>query len=318
VAVGIVAAVIWILSRSTAFLRRLVRAYTYLAAWVMAFRLEIRPRGRDEVELHYRGRGIRGPPGVARIGRPGEWPVPIVEGARRDAEKSPLWSIVRRIRIPLPMDVAPLLASHAWEAVIVTVEPQTRSRLDLYRRIPRGLLHRASRHTAVTTYAGPSLVADLGTQWTKGRATGIVHAVGRPIRSIEGVRLDVNGDRSGALSPSQLEVDGVSLVLLQGDPNGASEVPTPATRLETAALRDFAVALVEKGAHSVLVVPALPEPTLRQVVEKLGTFSGRALRNRAERLAATRAIRDLLSGLPGRTHAEAALEVTLFEAERSA
>lgn len=223
-----------------------------------------------------------------------------------------------RVRINAELLVSPVLQRHAWELAIARSSPRIRELVGLYRTVvgPDGPGERSDASHPFLFHGPPALAS----AWTVTPA-GVVHAIGRPVRELDAMRLDVGrGARSSkgsaALSTSELVPAQGSLVILQGDPAGAGELPTEASRLDNARLRELAVALVEQGAGPVLVIPTVPTASARTLIGDLT----RLLEHQPHRdlevaLALATAVRAQLWALEDEAHQAASLEVTLFVPE---
>lgn len=211
---------------------------------------------------------------------------------------------------PLALAVEAGIAVHAWEAAVLAAHPSLREGYAPWRPVS---VTRAPAAEAVEggLRASVALRASLG----RGLAgPGVIHAIGRPVRTGDRIALDLGDEVAGAapLVPADLAPTGAQLVILQGAPQAASESPTDAVRSEVCLLRELALALVGRGVAEVIVVPPVPEATLRGLarVEDDAPRLGRPFRRRRDRLALSHAIRHHLWGLGDDAHEAAALEVT--------
>ena len=176
------------------------------------------------------------------------------------------------------------------------------------------------------TPRSPTLIeAQIAQAWLEGcgvgdlgEIRGIAHLVGRPRRLVGSIELERTrpGDRASLPGRAELasrrfdDLD-VVLQLAPQDFDQASD----ATRTELGLLRELAGGLIERGASSVLVIPAVAhshlEAVATEVARALGKRSERKLRRLVE---AVRRCRAALSGISFADHAIVANEITLFVA----
>jgi hypothetical protein len=204
------------------------------------------------------------------------------------------------------LNVARNLMSFAWEVALL----EDLRNAVAWRAAPE-VMSDAPRATAGQHLEGriDPAVANawtLGTGEPPGAILGMVHVLGRPRRALSAIDLQL---ASGALWNVEA-LDGVDVVLQLA--RQASDHASAATRTEIGILRELAASLIERGARSVIVLPAIAVGDVNHVVVDLAVALGAAPARSLARLAAgVRACRTALAHLPGE-HAAIADEVTLL------
>lgn len=293
------------------------------ARWPWRYRpgLTLRP-GRDgqaigTVQLPYRVAEVPLP--VPQIGLLPSWEAAeaILLPFHADIRKSAPQTVLARI------EVASALCNHAWEANLVAPTEN----LVTWRSIARpwtppfsGTIVRGLHGVASTTSTMPTYVErEIASAWLHGcavtsleRIQGIAHLVGRPRRRVGGVDLE-RALPASAATPVQMSRRYDNLdVVLQLAPQEQDQAST-ATRTEMGLLRELATTLVERGAHSVIVLPAMARGEVEGLVTALARIMGTAPERELARLAeALRACRRRLAEITHGDHVVVANEVTLL------
>ncbi len=235
---------------------------------------------------------------------------------------------------PLPVvaraEIARAATAAAWEASLVKDLPN----LVIWRAVRRSTTVRTSRdeHARGTdtsqpmTPRAPTYVeAQIAKAWLAGcevpelgLVQGIAHLVGRPRRLVGSIDLERThpGDRATLPGRSELaerRLDDLDVVL-QLAPQGHDQA-SAATRTELGLLRELAGSLIERGARSVLVIPAVSQDRVHDVVAAVARALGRAPERKLARLVeAARRCRAAIAGITFADHRIVADEVTLFVA----
>jgi hypothetical protein len=213
---------------------------------------------------------------------------------------------------PLPLRIDPALAGYGWEATLAELDHRLAANLEPVRIV-------AGPGRAVAAPNAGALVASAAvrTQLGKGLVgAGLVHAIGRPVRGMATIALDL-GDDVGARGPmpaSAIATSGTPLLVLQGASQASSEVPSEATRNEVVLLRELATIALRQGVAMVLVLPPVPVATMFSLIAAVQEALTGAP-NRARAIAMARAARTHLAAIDDAAHCAAAREVTLFVTE---
>ena len=232
-----------------------------------------------------------------RMPRPGEKPSlaattaddagkPALRSLRHDVAKfAPRLALVRA-------EVARSLGPFVWEAPLVAGLPQ----LVVWRAVEQ---HALPAKIASESHFDERVVG----VWQR-HTRDVIHLIGRARRTAagidlgEGVRLFTGAD-----------------VVLQLEPQDYDQAST-ATRTELGILRELASTLIERGARSVIVIPAVAHDELIAVVKVLARAMGAAPARKLERLAeAVRLTRAHIAAIPHGDHLVIADEITLFVGE---
>ena len=238
---------------------------------------------------------------------------------------------------PLPViaraDIVRTVGSAAWEAPLVAGLPT----LVIWRAISRpvtGAHHRRGAGLGLGLGDGqpveaappPSFIeARIAQAWLDGCGVadleairGAAHLVGRPRRLVGSIELERTrpGDRAilgGNAELATRRFDNLDVVL-QLAPQDFDQA-SYATRTELGLLRELASGLIERGARSVLVVPAVAHSHLEIVATEVARALGREPERKLRRLVeAARECRATIAGITFADHAIVANEVTLFVA----
>jgi hypothetical protein len=236
---------------------------------------------------------------------------------------------------PLPVtaraDIVRTVGSAAWEAPLVAGLPT----LVIWRAISRPLTGAHQRRGAglglgdgqpVKTPLPPAFIESrIAQAWLDGCGVadlesirGVAHLVGRPRRLVGSIELERTrpGDRAilggnAELATRRFDNLDVVLQLAPQDFDQASD----ATRTELGLLRELASGLIERGARSVLVIPAVAHSHLEAVATEVARALGREPERKLRRLVeAARQCRAAIAGITFADHAIVANEVTLFVA----
>lgn len=216
--------------------------------------------------------------------------------------------------LPMTLTVEPALAPSAWEAILPGVHPAL---FEVYAPLRQVAVRRTPPRAAgpAVLRASAALRAELGEPLDD---VGLVQAIGRPARTASATMALDLGELADAepLAPDAIIADGARLVILQGTPETASERPTDGFRSVVEQLRELAVALIERGAGEVLVIPPLPLATMRTLQEVLRDVHtlDRAAAGRRDHAALAEGVRRHLRAVDDPFHRAAALEVTLMVA----
>jgi hypothetical protein len=238
-------------------------------------------------------------------------------------------------QLPLPVvaraDIARTVGAAAWEAPLVAGLPN----LVVWRAIRRSTTAAAgaggeprrgeAARRAVTPQAPTFVEAQIAGAWLEGcevaeltEVHGIAHLVGRPRRLVGSIDLERArpGDRTALPGRAELAdrlFDDLDVVL-QLAPQDFDQA-SAATRTELGLLRELAGGLIERGARSVLVIPAIAhdhvEGVVTEVARALGCEPERKLRRLVE---AARRCRAAIAGISFADHAIVANELALFVA----
>jgi hypothetical protein len=269
-----------------------------------------------------------------RVPRPGPGELPLL--TRSDKDRARLAALRGEIaqQSPLPVvaraDIARAVSAAAWEAPLVADLPN----LVIWRavqQIPtatfRGGRTRGIDGTRPMTPQAPTHVeAEIADAWLAGCGVsklgairGIAHLVGRPRRLVGSIELERSTHaRDRAPVPGRAEqpvrrFDDLDVVL-QLAPQDIDQA-SPGTRTELGLLRELAGSLIERGARSVLVIPAIANDRIDEVVTAVARALGRAPERKLRRLVeAARQCRAAIAGISFADHAIVANEVTLFVA----
>ncbi|HWO23987.1 MAG TPA: hypothetical protein VNO30_34830 [Kofleriaceae bacterium] len=268
-----------------------------------------------------------------RAPRPGPGELPLL--ARSDKDRARLAALRDEIaqQSPLPVvaraDIARAVSAAAWEAPLVAELPN----LVIWRAVQRiptatfqGRMTRGIDGTLPATPQAPTHVeAEIADAWLAGcgvskigAVRGIAHLVGRPRRLVGSIELERAHARDRAPVPGRMEhtvrrFDDLDVVL-QLAPQDIDQA-SPGTRIELGLLRELAGSLIERGARSVLVVPAIANDRIEEVVLAVAQSLGRAPQRKLRRLVeAARQCRAAIGRIAFADHAIVANEVTLFVA----
>lgn len=266
------------------------------------------------------------------VPEPGVGDIPLL--ARTPADVAALAALRGEIerQSPLPVvaraEVARTVGSAAWEAPLVAGLPN----LVIWRAVARPATGARYRRDATPGpgdgQSGSSLMqidARIAQAWLDGcgaadlgELRGVAHLVGRPRRLVGSIELERTrpGDRASLPGRAELATrrfDDLDVVL-QLAPQDFDQA-SAATRTELGLLRELAGGLIERGARSVLVIPAVAHDRL----EAIATEAARALGSDPERelrrlVEAARQCRTAIAAISFADHAIVANEVTLFVA----
>ena len=268
------------------------------------------------------------------VPRPGAGQLPSLAKLEADLEQVAVLRRELAARAPAPVairaDIERSATAPAWEAPLVAKLPH----VVIWRALPQGV-PAAFRQSGITrgmdlaqpaTPASPTYIEqDIAKAWLTGCRVdsigdihGIAHLVGRPRRLIGSIDLERarTGDRApipsrSGLADRRLDDLDVVLQLAPQDNDQASS----GTRTELGLLRELARSIIERGASSVLVVPAIAHQEVEAVVTVIAGAMGRGSWRPIRRLLeAARRCRAMIAALSYGDHVAIADEVSLFVA----
>jgi hypothetical protein len=192
-------------------------------------------------------------------------------------------------------DIPRSLAAPAWETSLLG----DTAKAIVWRAVPRG------GTPGITSSVVADVEPTVSSAW--GNADGIAHFIGRPRRRVGAIELD-------RLAPRGIRrVDHLD-VILQLTPQDADQA-SAATRTELGLLRELAASLIERGARSVLVLPAIAADEVLPLAARLSTAYGKKGERSLLRLArAARAARNTIAEIDHSDHRVVAREISLFVA----